>query len=116
MFGTILLLLSLELMLMLVRDLLSYLSYWLFILLQFFIYLKKELKLSLFPFQFLFYYLLIIVFLFFKRKVLKNQMQISFVVIVLFLLFLDSSVLSLNITSQNFFISLDFLKTLILLL
>ena len=59
--------LSLELMLELVRDLLSHQSYQLLILLLFFIYWKKELKIFLFPFQSLFYYLLIIVYFFFFK-------------------------------------------------
>ena len=56
------------------------------------------------------------VFLFLRKKVLKNQMQISFVVIVLSLHSSDSLALLLSMTSQKFFIFLDYLKALVLLL
>ena len=55
-------------------------------------------------------------FLFLRKFFLKNQMQIFFVAIVLFLLFLDSLVLLSSIMSQKFFISPDYLKALTLFL
>ena len=59
---------------------------------------------------------LMIDFSFLKIKTLKNQMPISFVVIALLLLSLINLALQLNITSQRFFIFLNFPKTSILLL
>jgi len=53
-----------------------------------------EKKIFQFLFQFLLCFLLMVVFLFLRKKALKNQIQISFIVIVLFLLFLDNLVLS----------------------
>ena len=103
MFGTILCLYSSEPMLVLVRDLPFLPFFQLFILLLFFIYLKKELKIFLFLFQFCFFHLLMIVFLFLRRKVMKNQIQIFFVVTILFLLFSTNSVWLSNMTNQRFF-------------
>ena len=78
--------------------------------------LRKGLKIFLFLFQFLFYHLLTMVCLFLRKKTLKNQMPIFSVVIILSLPFSNNLVLLSNMTSQKFCISLEYLKTLILLL
>ena len=77
--------------------------------------LEKRIKNLSIPIPIFFRHLLIMVFLFLKKKALKNQIQISFVVIVLFYFISNNLVLLLSIISPKFFISIDWQRTLILL-